>query len=405
MTTDALPNPLSNPLREHLLLATIGALASCVVGVLPLVFGAFIDHLSFSADVTGLVTSVNVLGIAAGALLSTFLVKRWALIKVLILALATLSLADLVSSQVTDSDTLTPLRFLSGLGAGLVGGGITATISRFPQPARGFSAYMIGLFAISVVGLYALPPFIASFGIQGLFILFGIVAASTIPLLWLIRWPEQPQADSTEASPPTRLKWSPVTVALLACILFLMSGNGALWAFIERAGIEIGLASDTVGLILSFSSLCGIGGALLVAPCDRRFNSIYLMLFGACTSVTAALLLAWLGHITLFFVIGICLMSMAWTFTVPITQSLLIRSGANQDPASRSALAALSTLMYTCGLAAGPSVIGYTVSTFGSGPMAFWSCAVFYGLSLLCAILLSRSNSLRASALDYEAAA
>ena len=403
MTTDTLP---ANPLREHIILAIIGAVASSIVAILPLVFGALIDHLEFSVDVTGYVTTFNVFGIAAGAFLATGLIAWLDLTKGFVLSLAILALAEFASTLVTDSGSLSAIRFLSGLGSGLVSGCVAATITRMPKPERGFSFYMIGMFSISVIGLYLLPPYIAATGAKGLFILLGAISAGSILLLLMMRMPTHESQQQQQKSPAAPFKLDGISLTLLSWILFLMIGNGALWAFIERAGAESGFAPETVGLILSFSSLCGIGAALLMAPADRRFNSAYLVLLGAAVATISTLVLAWRVDSITFFTVGICLMSVAWAFTVPVAQSLLARfSTQNGQVEANSSFAALTMLMYWGGLALGPAIIGYVLSTTNSSQIAFWACGVCYGLSVLCAIPLVRSGNLRQYALTSETAA
>lgn len=387
-----------NPLREHIIFATIGAVASSVVGILPLQFGALIDHLHFSAQTTGYITTANLFGIAAGALLSTIFIKKFEINRGLVISLAILTLAELATTLVTDAAPVAFVRFCSGIGAGLVSGYVAAGITRYPKAERGFSLYMLGMFGISVLGLYFLPPFIASTGTQGLFFLLSAISSIPLLLIIFIR-PPSPSPASTKIEKPSPFQADVISIALLTWILLLMTGNGALWAFIERAGMESGFSMEHVGQILSFSSLLGIIAALLVTPADKRFNSTQLIITGAALSLLSALILVYLANQLAFFIVGICLMSIAWAFTVPVAQSLLARHGTE----SNSTLAALSMLMYWGGLAIGPSVSGYIISATNNSQIAFWACALFYGLGLICTIPLLRSTTLRKSALTYDA--
>lgn len=372
---------LNNPLMQHVLLATIGAVAASFIAILPLVVGSMIDHLGYSAELAGGVAAANMVGIAVGTFMASYLLKRIPLMAVFASSIVLLAMAEGLSAMVEGVLLLSSSRAGSGIGAGLISGCVVYAIAQLAKPKQGYAMYMVGMFLISVVGLFLLPPFITEWGIRGLFLLLAAISAASILLLPLLRLPVdhdvRARSDKTARSRIDTLSW-----LCLLSILFFQVGNGGLWAFIERVGLASGFSAELIGQVLAFSSFCGIGGALVSGPLQSRVHSTWLMAIGFAVSMISALALTASDSLAIF-IFGICAMSISWAFTVPIVQTLLAEN-------ERGDVAVLAMFMYWCGLAIGPYILGFIISMTVGYQMALWCCGLFYGLSLACVLPIGK---------------
>lgn len=367
-----------NPLREHILLALIGSIAASVIEFLPLMIGAVSDYLEASPDIAGFIFMSNFLGIAIGTLVSIVAMRHFTLKVCFIVGIALLFGAELGSAFIVNTDLLASIRFLSGIASGIISGSVAAAITLFPRQKRGFGLYMLSMFATSGVGLLLLPYIITSSGTKGLFISLAVLAGIALMLLYLLTLPVAEKHDDTA---PSQSMFSSVhnkeTITLLSCILFLMTGIGGSWAFYERLGLAWGFGMGDIAFVSSISAVCGFA-AFFVESSEKLLKSRYLIVIGVATTLLSIFFLSTSIKSFSFYTISLFLTGCGWAYTVPMIQGLLDRiTNGNKNTA------ALSMLMYWCGLSFGLWIHGYILNATNSFHITLLSCGFFYGLSLI----------------------
>tara|TARA_R110000751_G_scaffold116604_2_gene216599 strand:- start:401418 stop:402629 length:1212 start_codon:yes stop_codon:yes gene_type:complete len=385
----------NNPLREHIVLALIGAIAASVIEFLPIMVGAVSDHLQASPDVAGFIFMSNFLGIAVGTLLSIVAMRQLSLKACFLLGIILILFAELWSAFISNTDVLAIVRFLSGIASGIISGSVAAAITLFPRQKRGFGLYMLGMFATSGVGLFILPYIIGDYGTKGLFISLSVLAGIALVLLRFLALPEpeKENRNSASQSQPLTVNLKEI-IALLGCILFLMVGIGGSWAFYERLGLEWGFTIDDIVFVLSISAVCGLT-AFFVEQSEKLLKSHYLILLGVAITLLSIVFLSTSYKGFSFYTISLFLTGCGWAYTVPVVQGALDRISKGNKNA-----AALSMLMYWCGLSFGLWIHGYILNATESFQITLLSCGFFYSLSLVCAlsvIYYNRSKKLIAS--------
>ncbi|MEP2651916.1 MAG: MFS transporter [Paraglaciecola sp.] len=375
-------------MREHISLALIGSFAASVIEFLPLMVGTISDVLHVSPDVAGFIFMCNFLGIAIGAFFSIFAMQKLNLKKCFILGITFISFAELWSAFITNTDLLSIVRFVSGLASGLISGSVAAAITLYPRQKRGFSLYMVGMFATSGVGLFILPFITDSYGTKGLFISLSVLGFLSLILLTTLSLPTQrkapPVSDTDTLSSSGKAS---EIIALLSCILFLMVGIGGSWAFYERLGLSWGIDIGDIIFVLSASAVCGFS-AFFVERSEKLVKSQYLILFGVITTWLSIIFLSTDNKGFTFYSISLFLTGLGWAYTVPVIQGKLDRISSDNKTT-----AALSMLMYWCGLSFGLWIHGYILNATGSFQTTLLSCGFFYTLSLLCSLYVIYSNS------------
>jgi len=212
-----------------------------------------------------------------------------------------------------------------------------------------------------------------------------MLTLSSITLLALLVIPWiSPQTSSAGASAVTGATAKvPLTIplpifALLAMMLMLYTGHGAIWAFQERIGVAAGLTEQAVGKSLGMSMLLwGVGGSLLARVLSLSLGRIVPQVISLGASCIAALLLVF-GTSPGAFATSSGLIALSWFYGLPYQMGLL----AAHDPKGRAALA--GTMMSTGGMAAGPGIAAFLLVG-----RAHWPIGVFAGICYLCALAIA----------------
>ena len=119
---------------------------------------------------------------------------------------------------------------------------------------------------------------------------------------------------------------------LLSIVALFNLGTGAIWSFTERIGVAIDLAQQKIAVYIGFTSLVGVGAALLSARLGAQYGRAWPMLFGLALCCGAALVLAYASG-AVSFVSGLVLYWLGYMFMYPFT----VATGASLDaPPGRS---------------------------------------------------------------------
>ena len=158
--------------------------------------------------------------------------------------------------------------------------------------------------------------FSAHAGVNGIFLFFIAAGVAGLPFVaWLCPRAVEKSlvARERDASGVRRRAALPryLPVIYLGSIVVYTVVIGAVWTYIERAGISAGIAPVTVSRILSTVNLMGIVGALLAAPLSRRWGQGRMLLAGLFgVSVVFAFIAAELTFATYFS--GLVVFNILW---------------------------------------------------------------------------------------------
>jgi predicted MFS family arabinose efflux permease len=114
--------------------------------------------------------------------------------------------------------------------------------------------------------LVALPHVVAAAGHRGAFAVMALLVIACLPLLaWM---PRGTAARIEGARLPVRGRALPV----LAAGLILTAGEGAMWAFLERIGVHVGVSPSSIGALLGAVTLLGLLGSAAAAWLGTRLG-------------------------------------------------------------------------------------------------------------------------------------
>jgi MFS family permease len=351
-------------------LAWFMTVAYAFLMLLPGLIGGFIDVLGLTEEQAGYVASSQLLGMLIGSIGATLLVRRMTM-RVGVLSGVLLLLAmDLASGSAASASALIGLRLVAGIGTGLVAGFGSAGISATRDPDRNFGLVLFSQFLFGAVGLYALPYLLGAISVQGIF--YCLAALSLIALPLLQQMPAHAAvADLGGEKAPSLLRL-PVLLTLGSLLLFYVFNN-AIWAFLDRIGVDAGIPLPTVGLALGVSMFGGIVGAILSVLISVRF--------GRFLPISAGFLLFMLFSSTLAVPFGTSTYFVA-TFALNATLAFLVAyllgTCASLDSSGR--VVVLANIMITLGLAIGPAMAANLLN--GGYAKLIWISVVGTGASL-----------------------
>ena len=350
----------------------------------PMVVGAMVDLVGLTERQAGIMASVELTGLTLGILAMMPVVSRIKRSNLAVFAVTTIVAANLMTCFTTGFWTLVPIRFLSGVGAAAAFCVYMNLAASFERPENAFA--IVNAISIAYSGLVNLvaPYLLQTGGLAGiLIVLSAITSLALLTLPWFARL--QPRgglapASSVTASAPQM--WLP----LLAMMLLLYTGHGAIWGYQERIGVAAGLSEHAVGTGLGLSMLVwGVGGSLLARAMSLSIGRMWPQIISLGASCLAVLALVY-GNTPRSFAVACGLIAFSWFYGLPYQMGLL----AARDRQGRAALAGV--MMSTGGMALGPGIAAFLISGNAHQQIAIFSC-VCYLAALAIAIPATRSLS------------
>jgi predicted MFS family arabinose efflux permease len=366
---------MSNP-RSLIAMGAFSMAGNTPLAVQPMVVGAMVDLLGLTERQAGIVASVELIGLTLGILAMIRVMSSAPRTALAVFAVAAITGANLLTCFVSSFTWLLPTRFLSGIGAAAAFCLYLNMASSDEHPEHVFA--IVNAIAITYSGILTLlaPYLLHASGLPGLLLtlcLMTLLALLTIP--WVIRYGPQssrPNRTPQFGSLPSRV------IPLLAMMLLLYMGHGAIWAYQERIGVAAGLDEHAVGKWLGLSMLVwGVGGSLLARFMSMSIGRMWPQVISLGASCLAVLLLVY-GSTPAAFAISCGLIAFSWFYGLPYQMGLL----AARDPKGRAALAGV--MMSTGGMALGPAMAALLLVG-----RAHWPIGVFAGACYLLALAIA----------------
>jgi MFS family permease len=367
-------------MREPLAVGALLFAALIGVYVAPVQVGALMDGLGLTAARSGFLGTMEIAAMSLTAIFTAPLLGRFSSARVVSGGLLLAAACECVSGFLGEFHALVIARCATGIGCGLVFGTTVAVVSTTETPDRLMGLGQSLANALFLVLFLALPDLLASYGFRGLFVGLGILVASTAFAARFLPSHSGQTPDSVAAGPRAA---AAVVGSYCLGLVLLNLGLGALWGFVERIGLKVGLSSQQTGLALSACTVAMIGGSLAAGCLADRSGRRLPVLVATSICGIASYATAIAPSIPVYLA-GLFLYGLAYLFLGPY---LIVGVSSQLDPSGRLAAAAGGTmwLSYAAGLTAG-GIISDTVS--------LQSIGVFAGLtSATAAVLFTRVMS------------
>lgn len=366
------------------LIVWTGIVAMAFLTLAPGVVGGLVDDYALTAVQAGQIVAVNLAGMIIGPVLAlaTGLTRR--IRPAVVGAFVAMALGHAASASTSSFGALLVMQALAGVGAGLGFAGVSVLAAATSRPPATFGWMIAGQMVFGALGFVGLP-WLRSLHATAISLAFALLAAmAAVSLFWLSRLP---QSDDRVPDAVPALHWSwpagLVSVSLFAHYV----ANNAVWAYLERIGIDAGLSAGAVGGALGLSMLAGIAGGALAGIAGRHATAIRCISTGIIVIVGATVLLFDLDrYSTYLFAAAMSLAAIA--FTVPFYFSWL----AEFDAAGRWVLT--GNLAVGLGLSAGPAIGSQLIGSGRFDHLLTVALAMF-AIALALALAASRLTATR----------
>ncbi len=325
----------------------------------------------------GWISSVNIFGAAVGGFITTIRIGRTSLFKIVKTGLLILIIFDLVSIYCISEVPILLVRFLSGIGGGIVYAGALAAFSGLKDSTKAFATYIVVYCFFGGLILISMPFLLGRFGVKAGFITLVIMSSICLaftPVLDRVA----PNAKKREfLSLNFLLSNKNVLYGLLSYFLLQM-GGGTMWAYCERIGLEAGLTISFIGIALGISVVFALIGGLLVMKVKKEWGILKPLSVGITTMGIGAAFM-FFADFKIFFLLANCIVGIAWSFVIPFYQQMQ----AQFDLSGR--VVSLGTIVNMGGRSAGPAIAALSLgnSAFDN---ALWISIIALILSAILAI-------------------
>jgi predicted MFS family arabinose efflux permease len=249
------------------------------------------------------------------------------------------------------------------------------------RPERIFGLVNAISLIYSGIFLWLAPKIEHAWGLAGVFVGVAILALVVSPSVIFARSLSVEVGSPQLASARRARLFNPATLMLLAMILMLYIGHGAIWAYQERIGVRAGLSRQQAGQLLGISMLVwGVGGSLLASIVGLKMGRVWPQVISLGVSTLAAILLVSQSG-ALAYAIACALIAASWFFGLAYQLGLLALS----DPGGRNNIAGV--VMTTTGAALGPTFAALLLGYGGFRAVGFLAAACF--CTCLALVLLS----------------
>jgi hypothetical protein len=384
-------SPEGDGLNTRALLAALalGAAALLILGIQPLLYGAYVREGLLDEQALGLLSAIEVAAIASGSALAVTLLRRFGTRWIGVCSIAVMVLTNLLTPHTGAALEVFATRAVCGLGEGLAVGIVAAAIARVDQVARwtgGFLLAQAGSQFAVMQGFALAGAEATSSVVQNTLLGCAVACLLAVPLLPQLAGPAGAEDGATSGQPPR------AGVVGLAAMALFVGGAVGIWAYaglwLESRGV-----SATRSTTVLAASLAGQMLGALIATIWGDGRCAWLRLSAMIVLLVTATI-GWMASpdsLVLAFVFGLI-----WQAGTPALASVLVELDPSRRAlpfAAAAQLAGIALLPAAFGLVLGEGRLDRLVAAF----MVPIALSLFLVLSQL-RLLLRRSPVIEAVA-------
>jgi MFS family permease len=366
-------------------LAFLAGIGLMVANISPAIVTAYVQNPIFSARDAGNIISINMLGNALGALITSFYLERFNWFRATIFCLLNLIFLDLISISINQPFPLFLVRFIYGMTAGALMGIVYAAIAQTSGPERLQAlSYTMQLLSGGIL-IQLITPQIESAGT--IIVWLPLVFFSVIGLLLspLLKKGTLNKDSVVEAKNQSRASNLIIGLALASLFAFQM-GQFAAFAYVIELGTNHNFSIGFTGISVAMGLWIGGPAALFVTWWSLRSGrTLPILLASSIQIISIGLLLV--PHSS-YFLIG----NIAWGIAFNIGISYILGLISELDNEGRTAT--LAAFASTLGLFAGPGLAAFLVGENSYDRVILASLATLFASVVLIIIPAMKLDSL-----------
>ena len=332
--------------------------------------------LGFSEPQAGLTSTAEISAVALACLVLSAKLERLPLRKLAFAGLLVVVAANLLTYLLVDLYSIITVRIASGVGAGMCLAVTSALIGRTQDPDRTVGLlYIISTLTMALV-LTLLGYAKSAWLFNGYVSLFLLVALLLLPCALLVP-AGRGSTNSADVEDSSGENLHLLLGIFGLCVFFLLAiQDGSIWSFSERAGVNIGIGDEDIGVSLALAMLAGLLGAALASIAGARLPRVYPICIGIIlTGVAGFVIYRTDAH--LVYSVSLC----AFSFGVSLAVPYLLGAFAKLDAAG--SWVAKANGINLLGTSIAPSLSAMIVNFAGYRGLGL-ACV---SLAIVCALL------------------
>jgi predicted MFS family arabinose efflux permease len=297
-----------------------------ILGLVPLLIGGYVEgsHLALSqsselVSIEVAAAIVTLLGIASR--MATVSRRRLSRAGALIGGVSYLIGAGLSGFWI-----LALCRVVSGVGIGLIGAAVNASVARARSPEKLYATAITMYGAFETVKLFVLPQLYGAFGYWTLFAsisaLFFVTAVTSSGLNDTVSAETASSAGSVQGTSSWILM--PRVAAMLFGYFLMWIAFSMIWAFAERKATSIGMSAGAIGSTLAGSNIVGLLGSVAANRLGTKAGRS-APIIAAALALATAFYFTGAGSQPVLFVTAIIAYGVAYFFILPYVVGLAVQ--------------------------------------------------------------------------------
>ncbi len=351
-----------------------------VLVAIPVISSARVALPGFSEVEVGRLSSADLGGLAAGAIVASFFIAKTNRRLLVFIGAALAILANALCTRYTEYAPMLYLRMLAGFGSGIYTSIAVANLGATAKPARAYNLMLFAFAFSQALELHVLPKL----SMDGMYLVFiGGFLIGLLGLPWIpartsdkrLNVEIDVEEDGGRRHPEHRRVPGYIVWLCLIAIFLTYVNIGGYWTYIELAAHDARIADELIGRLLVWGSLCSVLGCLLATLISDRFGLARPLLL-ALLAMAAAVAILSQGIDTPKLMASILSFNLLWIF-IDVYQMAFI---ANADHSGT--FSSLIPSAQGLGQIVGPNIVASMIgNAFGYGHV-FMACALFALLSL-----------------------
>lgn len=360
----------------------IAAASIIAIGVQPIFIGLLTERLGLTLVQQSWTMSAEMCGSVLGTLLCLPMIRRLGSRSIGLGTSVLLFGSNLLTAWVGQVDHLLALRFVSGLGSGLLYSYAIYCLGRMSGPDRSFGFLLFLQTALFAFCAVVMPMIAESMGFGAamgfLSVWYALVCVACMCL------PAQQVDEVVPARTGGHLSGLTIVgVCSMVGMLLLQLSIYSLWGFVEGIASDAGIAPVDIGWAISIGLLGGLPGAALPSLLGSRLGRVPMILTGSLIVLVSIYMLASRIHDTVDLALTVFLMNMGWNLAL----SYYMSSVVTHDPHGR--LTRLVGVVQVGAAAAAPTLLALFMQGEGRGSIFMMSSAtILLGVALMLVMLV-----------------
>ncbi|MFD5569549.1 MFS transporter [Streptomyces cadmiisoli] len=327
--------------------------------------------LNTSVSLTGQTVTVYALATAIGAIPLSRATARWPRRHVLLLAVGTVAVANVLTAISSDYALTLAVRFVAGLGTGLIWpllGGYAARLAPEGQQGRAISIALAGVPVGLALGI-PLGTWLSGFG--GWQLAFYISAALTaLTMAWMLATLPNLDGQPVEG----RFEVSQVLVipglrTILFALAAYMIAHNILYTYIADFLGHLGMGRQTGWALLAFGVTSVLSVVVVGAHIDRHLRK--LIVASTMLLAISVLVLAVFSHEPVLVYVAVA----AWGLAFGSSSSLFVGGAINATGPASDVAQSICTTVFSLSISLGGLLGGLLVAGLGTTSLTWTSLA------------------------------